>query len=158
MKKIIFFLLVFFTPFVGSKLCKSAFNKGPAHNLFLAALNAQNNAYSPYSHFPVGAAILTNKGNVYCGCNVENSAFPSTQCAEATAVGNMVASGSVEEDIKEIVVVGKCSQGLCTPCGNCRQVLKEFANPKTQVHVYDPKEGYKETFNLSELLPESFGL
>ena len=156
MKYFVFLLLIFtFTNSFAQSSCQSAFfNKGPAYDLFEAAMQARNNAYAPNSNYFVGAALRATSGEIYCGCNVENKAYGTTQCAEATATGNMISAG--DKEIKEAVVLGNCSGGLCTPCGNCRQILKEFANDDIKVHIYDPKEGYKATYTLGVLLPQSF--
>ncbi|MCW2237410.1 cytidine deaminase [Azospirillum canadense] len=125
-------------------------------DLIDAAREAMGKAYAPYSRFSVGAAILGESGRVYAGGNVENAAYPQGQCAEASAIGAMVVGG--DRKIREIVVMGgKPDDGiLCTPCGGCRQRLREFAAPETQIHVCGP-EGLRRTFTLGELLPHSFG-
>jgi cytidine deaminase len=124
-------------------------------DLFQAAETARSRAYAPYSRFPVGAAIRTADGTIVAGCNVENAAY-TTQCAEATAIGAMVAGGA--RRIAEILVMGG-QEGdgvLCTPCGLCRQRIREFAAPDTPVHVCGP-EGHRMTATLGEILPWSFG-
>jgi cytidine deaminase len=121
--------------------------------LFAAAKAAQAKAYAPYSHFPVGAAIRAGSGAIYCGCNVENAAYPEGACAEANAIGAMALAG--ERRIVEIVVVGE-GEALCAPCGGCRQRLREFAEASTRVHVAGP-QGVRASFTLEELLPHSFG-
>jgi cytidine deaminase len=121
--------------------------------LFEAAKAAQKKAYVPYSKFHVGAAILADDGKIYAGCNVENAAYPSGTCAEAGAIAAMVLGGA--KAITSLVVIGDCEL-LCTPCGNCRQRLREFAKASTQVHVAD-SAGIRQSFTLSELLPHSFG-
>jgi len=121
--------------------------------LFAAAKAAQANAYAPYSRFPVGAALRTPSGAVFSGCNVENAAYPQGACAEAGAISAMALAG--ERRIAEICVVGD-GEGLCTPCGGCRQRIREFADERTLVHVAGPK-GVRRTFTLAALLPESFG-
>jgi cytidine deaminase len=121
--------------------------------LFAAAKEAFANAYAPYSNFPVGAALLTPEGEIYSGCNVENAAYPQGACAEAGAISAMARAG--RRRIAEVVVVGG-GAGLCTPCGGCRQRLREFASADTPIHVAGP-EGVKASFTLAELLPESFG-
>ena len=105
-------------------------------DLLAAAAAARANAYAPYSGFPVGAALRAASGRIYAGCNVENAAFPQGQCAEASAIGAMVAAG--EREIVEVAVVGG-GEGLCTPCGGCRQRLAEFAGPETPVHLCGPE-------------------
>ncbi|MFM9973239.1 MAG: cytidine deaminase [Beijerinckiaceae bacterium] len=121
--------------------------------LFEAAKMAREQAYAPYSSFRVGAAILGDDGRVYAGCNVENAAYPTGTCAEAGAVAAMILGGG--KAIAAVVVIGE-SDALCTPCGNCRQRLREFAKPSTPVHVADGS-GIRRTFTLEELLPASFG-
>jgi cytidine deaminase len=121
--------------------------------LFAAAKAAQAQAYAPYSRFKVGAAVLTPSGAVFSGCNVENAAYPQGACAEAGAIGAMALAG--ERRIAEILVVGD-GEGLCTPCGGCRQRIREFADASTRVHVAGP-QGLRASFTLEELLPHSFG-
>ena len=118
-----------------------------------AAARARENAHAPYSGFQVGACLRTDTGAIYAGCNVENAAYPQGQCAEASAIGAMVAAG--ERRIVEVVVLAEGEQ-LCTPCGGCRQRLSEFAAPDTPVHVCGP-EGARATISLGELLPHGFG-
>ena len=121
--------------------------------LFDAARRAMQNAYAPYSGFAVGAAIRGAGGGLYAGCNVENAAYPQGVCAEASAISSMVGAG--ERVIAEICVVGR-GDALVTPCGGCRQKIREFAAPQTPVHVCGP-EGLRRTLTLAELLPHSFG-
>ena len=121
--------------------------------LFEAAKAIQAKAYAPYSRFKVGAAIATPEGQVFTGCNVENAAYPVGSCAEAGAVSAMIAAGG--NRIARIVVMGE-GDVLCTPCGGCRQRIREFAGPGTPIHVAGP-EGLRRTFALEELLPSSFG-
>jgi cytidine deaminase len=121
--------------------------------LFTAAKEAFANAYAPYSNFPVGAALSTPEGEIYSGCNVENAAYPQGACAEAGAISAMARAG--RRRIAEVVVIGG-GQGLCTPCGGCRQRLREFAGADTPIHVAGP-EGVRASFTLAQLLPESFG-
>ena len=121
--------------------------------LFEAARTAREQAYAPYSRFKVGAAILADNGGIYAGCNVENAAYPSGTCAEAGAVAAMILGGG--KAIAAVVVIGE-GDALCTPCGNCRQRLREFAKPSTPVHVADGS-GIRRSFTLDDLLPASFG-
>jgi len=121
--------------------------------LFDAAKAAYDNAYAPYSSFPVGAAILTPEGDIFAGCNVENAAYPQGACAEAGAIAAMAVAG--RRRIAEILVVGG-GEGLCTPCGGCRQRIREFSAPETPIHIAGPG-GVRASFTLAELLPESFG-
>ncbi|TDQ84301.1 cytidine deaminase [Dongia mobilis] len=119
--------------------------------LFAAAKAAMDRAYAPYSHFPVGAAILAEDGRVYAGCNVENASFPEGWCAETSALGAMVTAGA--RRIRAVAVIGTAA--LTTPCGGCRQRLAEFAAADTPVHICGP-EGVRQTFRLDELLPAAF--
>ncbi|MCG7392121.1 cytidine deaminase [Microvirga sp. ACRRW] len=121
--------------------------------LFEAAKTIQARAYVPYSRFKVGAAILTPEGQVFTGCNVENAAYPVGSCAEAGAVSAMIAGGG--SAIRAIVVMGD-GEHLVTPCGGCRQRIREFASPDTKIHIAGP-EGIRKSFTLEELLPFSFG-
>ena len=121
--------------------------------LFEAARAAQANAYAPYSKFTVGAAILTPEGEIYSGCNVENAAYPQGACAEAGAIAAMARAG--RRRIAEILVSGD-GEGLCTPCGGCRQRIREFAEPTTPIHIAGPG-GVRASFTLDALLPHSFG-
>jgi len=121
--------------------------------LLQAARAAQANAHAPYSRYRVGAALATPDGRVFAGCNVENAAYPSGTCAEAGAIAAMVAAGARE--IADILVLGDGPQRI-TPCGNCRQRIREFASAATRVHAAGA-QGVRQTFTLDELLPFSFG-
>jgi cytidine deaminase len=121
--------------------------------LFAAAKAAQANAYAPYSRFKVGAALRSESGAVHSGCNVENAAYPQGACAETGAISAMALAG--DRRIVEILVIGD-GEALCTPCGGCRQRIREFAAPATPIHIAGP-EGVRASFTLAELLPESFG-
>ena len=128
-------------------------------DLFAVALAVRERAYAPYSTFKVGAAIRGASGEIYAGCNVENAAYPQGACAEAGAIAAMVAAG--ERRIAEVAVLGWTdarphAPGLTTPCGGCRQRLREFAPLTARIHVFGP-EGLRQTFALEELLPASFG-
>jgi cytidine deaminase len=125
----------------------------PLAALFAAARAAQMNAYAPYSRFKVGAALSTPGGAVFSGGNVENAAYPEGVCAETGAISAMALAG--ERRIVEICVVGD-GNALCTPCGGCRQRIREFADARTMIHVAGP-EGVRKSFKLADLLPESFG-
>jgi cytidine deaminase len=128
-------------------------NADPVAALFEAAKAAQATAYAPYSRFKVGAALRTPSGAVFSGGNVENAAYPEGVCAETSAISAMAQGG--ERRIDEICVVAD-GEGLCTPCGGCRQRIREFADTETVIHVAGP-EGVRARFTLSELLPYSFG-
>ncbi len=121
--------------------------------LLAAALAVQRNAHAPYSKFPVGAALRSRSGQVFTGCNVENSAFPLGTCAEAGAIAAMAAAG---ERAIEVLVTVADGDLLATPCGGCRQKIREFATPSTVIHVAGP-EGVRKTYTMDELLPDSFG-
>lgn len=121
--------------------------------LFEAAKAARDNAYAPYSNFKVGAAIRATSGQVFSGCNVENAAYPEGTCAEAGAIAAMVLAG--ETRIGEVMVIGDAA--LCTPCGGCRQKLKEFSGPDVTVHIAG-LGGVKQSFTVAELLPAGFEL
>ena len=121
--------------------------------LFDAARAAQARAYVPYSRFKVGAAVRAANGVIYAGCNVENAAYPVGNCAEASAISAMIMAG--ETRIIEALVIGDGAV-LCTPCGGCRQRLREFASLDTTVHVAD-QTGLRRSFTVGELLPASFG-
>jgi len=121
--------------------------------LFEAAKAAQARAYVPYSHFPVGAAIRDEAGRIHAAPNVENAAYPAGTCAEAGAIAMMIAGGG--RRIAELVVIGNGAQ-LCTPCGACRQRIREFAAPDCAIHIAGP-EGVRARFTLDGLLPHSFG-
>ena len=121
--------------------------------LIAAARAARANAYAPYSGFAIGAAIRADDGRLHAGANVENAAYPQTQCAEATAIGAMVSAGG--KRIAEMAVLAG-GDALCTPCGGCRQRIREFADPETPIHLCGP-EGIRRTVTLGELLPLAFG-
>ena len=126
---------------------------GPAPDpLAAAALAARARAYAPYSHFAVGAAVRTPDGAIYAGCNVENAAYPEGTCAEAGAIAAMVLAGG--RQVAELVVVGA---GLCTPCGGCRQKLREFGGPNLAIRILDPSGAVLLRTTLGDLLPHSFG-
>ncbi len=111
-------------------------------------------AHAPYSKFPVGAALLTDEGAIFSGCNVENASYPEGWCAETSAIAAMVAGGG--KRIAEVAVVAE-RMPLITPCGGCRQRLKEFGSVATLVHLCDAS-GVVETVTLGDLLPKAFGL
>ena len=121
--------------------------------LFAAAKAAQGKAYTPYSRFNVGAAILAPNGVIYAGCNVETAAYPQGACAETGAIAAMALAG--ERRIVQILVIGD-GEGLCTPCGGCRQRIREFAGAATPIHIAGP-DGVRASFTLDALLPHSFG-
>ena len=125
----------------------------PLKDLFDAARAARERAYAPYSRFAVGAALRDETGRIHAGCNVENAAYPVGSCAEAGAISAMIVAGG--RRITAILVVGDGAEP-CTPCGGCRQRIREFARPDTPVFVADPVK-LRASFTLEQLLPVSFG-
>ena len=122
------------------------------------AKEAMTHAYAPYSGYKVGAALLCDDGSVYCGCNIENSAFPPTVCAERTAIFKAVYDGR-----REFTAIAVCGgkdgviSGIFPPCGVCRQVMREFC--RDDFLIYLPKgDGSYETYTLAQILPVSFSL
>ena len=125
----------------------------------MEAKKAREHAYAPYSHFLVGAALLTKSGKIYHGCNIENAAYSPGNCAERTAFFRAVYQG--EREFEKIAVAGgpkgKEADKLCAPCGVCRQVMMEFCDPETfQIILADGKGGCLQ-HSLKELLPLGFG-
>lgn len=120
--------------------------------LFSSASNAMHNAYAPYSKFKVGAAIYSNKQQIYSGCNVENISFPCGTCAEAGAISSMIANG--ETNIIEMLITAD-SQDLITPCGACLQRIAEFSTTNTLIHLANT-DGIQKTLSIQELLPHNF--
>lgn len=118
-----------------------------------AARAVQQHAHAPYSGFKVGAALLDEAGRIHVGCNVENAAYPQSQCAEASAIGALIAAGARE--VRAVVVVGEGGEPV-TPCGGCRQRLREFAALDTPVVVAD-QTVITGRYTLGGLLPHSFG-
>lgn len=119
---------------------------------------ARERSYAPYSHYHVGAALLTKRGNVYRGCNIENAAYTPCNCAERTAFFKAVSEG--EREFQAIAVVGGAKNsrpGLCPPCGVCRQVMMEFCDPETFRIILGTDCGEVKTYYLKELLPLGFG-
>ena len=124
--------------------------------LIEAAKNVRQNAYAPYSSYFVGAAIVDDRGDIHTGCNVENSAYPEGNCAEANAIGAMVAAGG-----KKISVIAAVGGGddleFCTPCGGCRQSILEFSDENTRIILIN-EEGEIQKYSVDELLPLAFRL
>ncbi len=125
------------------------------------AYEAQKRAYAPYSHFMVGAALLTADNQIIRGCNIENSAYTPTNCAERTAFFKAVSEGIT--DFKAIAIVGNKEgeeldiENFTAPCGVCRQVMAEFCDPKTfRIILANRRDNYRE-YSLEELLPLGFG-
>ena len=121
--------------------------------LLAAARAARAQAYAPYSRFAVGAALLDEQGRVHAGCNVENAAYPQGQCAEASAIAHLVLAGGTR--ILAAVVVGVADDPV-TPCGGCRQRLREFAADDAPIWAAD-LHTVRQRYTLGQLLPASFG-
>jgi cytidine deaminase len=121
--------------------------------LFAAALSVRERAHAPYSRFAVGAALRDEHGAIHAGCNVENAAYPVGTCAEAGAIAAMVAAGG-----RRIAAILVCAAGAVpvTPCGACRQRIREFAGPDAPVYAAGP-DGILARHTLDALLPASFG-
>lgn len=122
------------------------------HELFKLAKDVAQKAYAPYSNFRVGAALITDTGNIYKGCNVENSSYGLSICAERNAIFNMVANG--EQVITEIAIYVD-SEKIFPPCGACRQVLAEFGE---DIKIYFGNDTVITETNLKEILPHTFRL
>jgi len=131
--------------------------------LIKTAIKMTERSYAPYSHFHVGAALLTTDGKIYTGCNVENAAYGPSNCAERTAIFKAVSEGDKEFSAIAIVGGAENKEGkvqiddYCPPCGVCRQVMSEFCKKDFKIIVAKSPEDYK-IFTLGELLPESFSL
>ena len=126
--------------------------------LIQEAIAAMQYSYSPYSHFRVGAALLTKSGKLYRGCNIENAAYTPTNCAERTAFFKAVSEGELE--FEAICIVGGKDGRLeeyASPCGVCRQVMMEFCNPETFKIILATDEVHYTEYTLGELLPLGFG-
>ena len=123
------------------------------------ALEARKNSYSPYSHFQVGACLLTKEGRLYTGCNIENAAYGPTNCAERTAFFKAVSEG--ERDFAGIAIVGDKEgtvvDNYAFPCGVCRQVMTEFTDPETFLILVAKSEKDYLEITLAALLPNAFG-
>lgn len=126
--------------------------------LVSVALTARERAYAPYSHFNVGAALMTDDGKIYTGCNVENASYGATNCAERTAVFKAVSEGKLH--FRAIAIAGGMEgagpKDYVYPCGICRQVLGEFGEPDLEIYLVKSPEDYKVCL-LKELLPNGFG-
>lgn len=131
----------------------------PAEELIKSAMEARKKAYAPYSGYRVGAAVLTNELRIYTGCNVENAAYSPGICAERTALYKAVSEGW--RKFRAIAVVGGSEEDtletFAFPCGVCRQVMREFANPEDFLVIVAKNTADYKVYLLSQLLPESFG-
>jgi cytidine deaminase len=124
--------------------------------LIETAKEARENAHAPYSNYFVGAAIVDEQGNIHRGCNVENAAYPEGNCAEANAIGAMIAAGG--KKISVIAAVGGSDKlEFCTPCGGCRQSILEFSDDDTRVILIN-EDGEIQKYSIDDLLPLAFRL
>lgn len=123
-------------------------------DLIEAAQAARKNAHAPYSKFYVGSAMRDEHGRIHAGGNIENAAYPQGWCAECSAIAHLVGAGA--KQIIEVVVIGN-GDNLCTPCGGCRQKIREFAKGAVEIHCCAESGKLLRTFTLEELLPASFG-
>lgn len=119
-----------------------------------AARAARDNAYAPYSHHPVGAALLDAEGNIHAGANCENATYKGMACAERTAICAMATAGG--RRIRAMTIVGP-ADSLIVPCGSCRQDIREFADDDTRVYCLKKDGGVGRVYTMDELLPDSFG-
>ncbi len=143
---------------IEQEICSKLVTKAMIEKLIDTAIKQLDFSYTPYSGFKVGAALLTKKGEIYTGCNIENASYTPTNCAERTAIFKAVSEGV--RDFQAICIVGG-KDGVLTeyaaPCGVCRQVMMEFCDPETfQIILAVDKEKY-DIFTLNELLPLGFG-
>jgi cytidine deaminase len=122
------------------------------NKLIKAAVAALKNSHSPFSHFPVGAALLTKSGKIFTGCNIESSSYGLTICAERVALFKAISEG--HKDFEAIAIASQSNQS-CPPCGACRQVLWDFAQDIDVLLVENHKDFQK--FKIAELLPKAFG-
>lgn len=116
------------------------------------AVEARKNSYSPYSHFAVGAAVLAENGQIYTGANIENAAYPSSLCAERVAIHSAIAHGN-----RKIEAVAVVSAHAVSPCGACRQVMREFGADEMPLLIADGNGTLAEETTLAAMLPRSFG-
>jgi len=125
-----------------------------AERLMDAAMRAADNAYAPYSNFPVGVAVLTGDGTIVTGCNVENASYPLTTCAERVAIGAAVAGGA--RTIQAVAVYAPRLETV-TPCGACRQIINEFKPADDELWMVFHTNAGPELVPFSEILPRAFG-
>lgn len=123
------------------------------------AIEARKRAYTPYSGFQVGAALLSKSGKVYLGCNIENASYTPTNCAERTAFFKAVSEG--DREFEAIAIVGGPKEQdagvMCAPCGVCRQVMMEFCSPESFRVILQDGKGGQNSYLLKEVLPFGFG-
>jgi cytidine deaminase len=126
--------------------------KSNHEELVNAAREARRQAYAPYSHYYVGAAVLTKSGKVYTGCNIENAAYPTGICAERVALFKAVSDGE-----REIVALAVATSNGGSPCGACRQALSEFAGDDAVIILAPARGDERKTFTMKKILPDRFG-
>jgi cytidine deaminase len=129
-------------------------NDALVQQLLKAAMDARQHSYAPYSKYLVGAAVLDEHGRIHAGCNIENAAYPQGWCAETTALGHMIMAGG---RIARAVMVTGAGSEIITPCGGCRQKLREFAQPSDLIVIAGDSSGVRAHWTLEQLLPASFG-
>lgn len=120
--------------------------------LVTLARGARRNAYAPYSHYAVGAAVLAQSGKIYTGCNVENAAYPSALCAERVAIYKGVSEGE-----REFLALAVVTANMGSPCGACRQVLSEFAADDVLIMLAPAQGKRRKKFSMKQILPDRFG-
>jgi cytidine deaminase len=120
-------------------------------SLVAVARAARANAYAPYSNYPVGAAVLTQSGKIFSGCNIENAAYPSGLCAERVAIFKAVSEGE-----REIVAVVVVTGNGASPCGACRQVISEFAEDDAVIVLAPARGKQRKKFSMKQILPDRF--
>lgn len=125
-------------------------NKTDARLLIKKAQQAQDKAYAPYSNYKVGAAVLADNGIIYIGANIENAVYPLTTCAERVAITKAISEGA-----KKILAIAVATANSGTPCGSCRQIMREFGEDDLPIYIANP-EGEFKTYTLHQLLPNSF--
>lgn len=133
-------------------------DKETIRELIMRAMGMMKMSYIPYSHFSVGAALLTESGEIYTGCNIENAAYTPSVCAERTAFFKAVSEGHTS--FSAIAVTGgmnRKAEDFCTPCGVCRQVMNEFCDPETFLVISAVSPDKYRVYTLKELLPYGFG-
>ncbi len=131
----------------------SALDPGIEPAVLAALIAARGNAYAPYSQHPVGAMVESESGARYFGANVEVAHYKGL-CAEASAIAAMVSAG--ERRLRSVYVIGP-GEHLCSPCGDCRQRIREFADAETRIHVVDAEGKLLKRYTIDELLPDAFG-
>lgn len=126
------------------------------NELIIKAINASKNAYAPYSGYQVGAVLITDNGTIYTGCNIENSSFSATICAERTAISKAISEGDIH--FSKIIIAATKNGNIdknCVPCGVCCQVLSEFCNDNFCILIAQSESEYR-SYTLSQLLPTRF--